>query len=149
MCISGVCLFCLYHISERQLHNQLHAQLLHINNCWGINCVIIPAPMVESALLPFIWLQIGRGSCNASPKSLSTIASCCCCPPPQPPSALPWGNLQLSLILVVRPVLALSALHFGLNLSLWCCSVVQLKMAEMQARKRSTNQGRKRDPSTG
>ena len=54
MCISGVCLSCLYDIRERQLHNnnarginiQLHAHQLHINNCWGINCVIIPAPMV-------------------------------------------------------------------------------------------------------
>ena len=25
---------------------QLHAHHLHNNNCWGINCVIIPAPMV-------------------------------------------------------------------------------------------------------
>ena len=54
MCISGVCLSCLYDISERQLHNnnarginiQLHTHQLHIKNCWGINCVIIPAPMV-------------------------------------------------------------------------------------------------------
>ena len=54
MCISGVCLSCLYYITERQLHNknarginiQLHAHQLHISNCWRINCVIIPAPMV-------------------------------------------------------------------------------------------------------
>ena len=54
MCISGVCLSCLYDLSERQLHNnnarginiQLHAHRLHIDNCWGVNCVIIPAPMV-------------------------------------------------------------------------------------------------------
>ena len=56
--ISGVCLFCLCDISERQLHNknarginiQLHAQQLHINNCWGANCVILPAPMVLSRI---------------------------------------------------------------------------------------------------
>ena len=30
---------------------QLHAHQLHINNCWGINCVIIPAPMVQKALI--------------------------------------------------------------------------------------------------
>ena len=54
MCISGVSLSCLYDITERQLHDnnarginiQLHAHLLHINNCCGINCVIIPATMV-------------------------------------------------------------------------------------------------------
>ena len=54
MCISGVCLFCLYYTTERQLHKhnargihiQLHAHQLHNNNCWAINCVIIPAPMV-------------------------------------------------------------------------------------------------------
>ena len=58
MCISGVCPFCLYDISERQLHNnnarginiQLHAHQLHINNCWGINCVIFPVPMVLAAM---------------------------------------------------------------------------------------------------
>ena len=46
---------CLYDITERQLHNnsarginiQLHAHQSHINNCWGINCVVIPTPMVE------------------------------------------------------------------------------------------------------
>ena len=50
---------CLYDISERHLHNnnarginiQLHAHQLHINNCWGINCVIIPARMVNRCLI--------------------------------------------------------------------------------------------------
>ena len=54
MCISGVCLSCLYDITEWQLHHnnarginiQLRAHQLHINNYWGVNCVIIPAPMV-------------------------------------------------------------------------------------------------------
>ena len=55
MCISGVCLSCLYDITERQLHNNnargmnipLHAHQLRINKCWGINCVIIPAHMAN------------------------------------------------------------------------------------------------------
>ena len=54
MCASCVCLSCLYYITESQLHSknaqginiQLHAHQLHNNNCWGVNCVIIPAPMV-------------------------------------------------------------------------------------------------------
>ena len=55
MRVSLWCLLsCLYDSTERQLHNnngrgisiQVHAHQLHINNCWGINCVIIPAPMV-------------------------------------------------------------------------------------------------------
>ena len=54
ICVMRVYLWCLYDITERQLHNnnarginiQLRAHQLHINNCWGINCVIIPAPMV-------------------------------------------------------------------------------------------------------
>ena len=45
VCISDVCLSCLYDIAERQLHNnnarginiQLHAHQLHINYCWGIH----------------------------------------------------------------------------------------------------------------
>ena len=52
------CLFVLpplYH--RRQLHNhnargidiQLHAHQLHDKNCWGINCVIIPAPLASRA----------------------------------------------------------------------------------------------------
>ena len=64
MCISGVCLSCLYDITERQLHNnnarginiQLHAHQLHINNCWGVNCVIIPAPTVTGELASQPWL---------------------------------------------------------------------------------------------
>ena len=42
----------LYHRKALHNHNargiiiHLHAHQLHNNNCWGFNCVIIPAPMV-------------------------------------------------------------------------------------------------------
>ena len=67
ICVMRVYLWCLpvcpYDISERQLHNnnargtniQLHAHQLQINNCWGINCVTIPAPIVNlNAILAFL-----------------------------------------------------------------------------------------------
>ena len=65
VCVSllSVCLF-LYYIRARQFFNsnarginfQLHAHHLHNNNCWGANCVIIPAPMVCAVIFLQEWV---------------------------------------------------------------------------------------------
>ena len=97
MCISGFCLFCLYDISERQLHNnnarginiQLHAHQLHINNCWGINCVIIPAPMVRSLIRNG---HKGAGTCW---EVLRTVPPLSVTPLPLSGKSHPWTNTSV------------------------------------------------------
>ena len=46
--------------NARGINIQLHAHQLHNKNCWGINCVIIPAPMLVSIVFHILDLGAGR-----------------------------------------------------------------------------------------